>query len=138
MFKYFLASVVAVVYLKNKTHYTRSKYFVNDKIDLEESNEIEFKSTFNLKHAVKDIIAFFNTVGGTTFFGINDNGIIQGVNIKSKDDVQLRIVAFIKQLCFDNDKNVYNLMYHSSFEKVSCDLYILNFTVTTKSLYKLW
>lgn len=47
-------------------------------IGLQESSSIEFKETFDPK-MVKEVIAFANTAGGSIYIGIDDKGIVIGL-----------------------------------------------------------
>lgn len=47
-------------------------------MELRESEQVEFKLEMNLK-AVKSVIAFANTNGGTLFVGVDDGGVAVGV-----------------------------------------------------------
>ena len=49
-------------------------------IKLGENEQVEFKSSFN-DETIESLVAFANTKGGTVIIGINDDGIITGVNV---------------------------------------------------------
>ena len=49
-------------------------------IKLGENEQVEFKSSFN-DETIESLVAFANTKGGTVIIGVNDDGIITGVNV---------------------------------------------------------
>ena len=56
------------------------------KITLQESETIEFKSSFN-EATIETLVAFANTQGGTVFIGVNDDATIQGIQL-GKETIQ--------------------------------------------------
>ena len=50
-----------------------------------ESQQVEFKSTFNVE-AMESIVAFANTEGGKVVIGVSNKRKIVGVVIKEKED----------------------------------------------------
>jgi len=50
------------------------------KITFQESETIEFKSSFN-EATIETLVAFANTKGGTVYIGVNDDATIQGIQI---------------------------------------------------------
>ena len=56
------------------------------KVTFQESETIEFKSSFN-EATIETLVAFANTKGGTVFIGVNDDAIIQGIQI-GKETIQ--------------------------------------------------
>jgi len=71
------------------------KYFIVDRhVELEESSTIEFKSNFlteNYPAYRKTMCAFLNTNGGHLIFGINDDGIVHGMQLVSKIKGQKKV-----------------------------------------------
>lgn len=49
-------------------------------IKLGENEQVEFKSSFN-DETIESLVAFANTKGGTVIIGVNDDGVITGVNV---------------------------------------------------------
>ncbi len=62
-------------------------------MSLLENVNVEFKSAYS-KTVVKEIVAFLNTVGGTLYIGIADDGSVVGVD--NLDDTMLKITNIIR------------------------------------------
>lgn len=105
------------------------KYYKGEQSGLNESDLVEFKAGFNLDNALKDIIAFFNTNGGVIYFGIDDNGIVNGVDCDNLDLIDRKIFSFLQNIFSIND--IYTVNYHQvSFSQVALDKYIIILTLS--------
>lgn len=76
-------------------------YHCNEIIELEEDREHEFKSLKNAKDPIRTITeyyvekyinAFLNTNGGTIYFGIDDDGRVQGLRLDRAQRDRLRTI----------------------------------------------
>lgn len=90
--------------LSNPNHLSRKWNFVEgEKFQLEEDLLTEFKEVKG-ENAVKSIqnvvdeylLAFFNSQGGSVFWGIDDAGIVKSLNLTSKAKDQIRKVIYDK------------------------------------------
>ena len=87
----------------------RRPYHIGETVEIEETILHEFKG---FKHiAPSDVFrticdrtkeyanAFLNGEGGTFYFGIEDNGVVTGVELgrKERDDVQRRLGQIVKE-----------------------------------------
>lgn len=63
------------------------KFTINEKLDEFESIYIEFKhfSRLDINTALDYICGFLNSYGGSIFFGVNDDGIVKGINLSRKE-----------------------------------------------------
>lgn len=70
-------------------------------VSMEESETVEFKSITSgaavesiVKQLPKYVIGFLNQVGGSIYFGISDDGIVEGVTLRrdQRDELQRKIV----------------------------------------------
>ncbi|MFW6014774.1 MAG: RNA-binding domain-containing protein [Candidatus Nanoarchaeia archaeon] len=48
-----------------------------------EGQFVEFKESFDAKSLAKEIVAFANASGGKIFLGVNDKGVVKGININN-------------------------------------------------------
>ncbi|HJJ39083.1 MAG TPA: putative DNA binding domain-containing protein [Methanocorpusculum sp.] len=111
-----------------------------------ESDKIEYKREFpsTPEKFEKEVSAFLNTDGGTIYFGINDNGITEG--IENPDELQLKLKDHIKNnispnaidYCkitteTKNDKIVILLKIEPGLEK---PFYLNKYGMTPKGCFK--
>jgi len=91
-------------YLQKDRVFYRGRIF-----ECEEGDSVEYKggrdsalpikedAMFNKsKETGESVCAFLNSEGGSLFWGIHDNHIIQGVELKSPVDVMLRLQQYLK------------------------------------------
>jgi hypothetical protein len=88
--------VVKIGGMMCKPNHTKAeKFILNAEVDIYENIHIEFKNfaLLNVKTATSYICAYLNSYGGTMFFGINDNGIVKGIQLSRKDidDFQINL-----------------------------------------------
>lgn len=57
-----------------------------------EGQLVEFKESIN-KNLAKEIVAFSNSNGGKIYLGVNDNGIVKGINITNNLKSQIQDIA---------------------------------------------
>jgi len=103
----------------DKGDVNKRTYKLGDILDVEEDQEHEFKSLLYTQHpsyfvvsyCSKYINAFLNTNGGTIYFGISDDGIVQGfpLNREGRDDLRLRIDAIVSSLKPQLDPSLYKI-----------------------------
>ena len=75
-----------------------------------ENEQIEFKASFD-KEAIEALSAFANTNGGSILIGVNDRGVVQGVNL-GKDTLQ-NWNNQIKQSCVPSILPESNVVTHN-------------------------
>ncbi|MDA2261061.1 type II toxin-antitoxin system PemK/MazF family toxin [Bacillus cereus group sp. Bc200] len=123
------------------------EFFLNEKVHaLEENLEYEFKSPRNsydseeIKNLVKDkimeyVISFLNSNGGSLFFGIDNSGIVKGVNLsyEERDELALDINNSINNRVLPKiSPAYYTITWHSvkSKDKNTIDnLYVLEIEI---------
>jgi len=97
-------------------------YKKGEVLSLEEDREHEFKSLRKSKDPVKTILdyyveeyvnAFFNTNGGVIYFGIDDDGRAQGIQLtrSARDDLRIGISKIINKFQPPVEPNLYEIKF---------------------------
>jgi len=58
-----------------------------------EGIKLEFKESFDAKSLSKEIVAFANSEGGKILIGVNDNGVVKGINITNRIKSEIQDLA---------------------------------------------
>lgn len=93
-----------------------------------ESTTLEFKETASdilVEEGLETLSAFINTEGGIVFFGIDDNGIVKGLE-ENTDEIKQKISSKIKNGFYPSISSLYKL------ENIICDSVNLIFLKITK------
>ena len=98
------------------------QYYIGEIFPEHECENIEFKESINsLNFCLKDILAFFNTSGGTIVFGVNNSRLIKGIKTKNLDETQQKIYSFIKTNIVSKAELSFNIIFH----KIALDTYLM-------------
>ena len=119
----------------------RTYYVLKEELKKYEDRKTEFKSCKNAFRVATaaDIIApyisaFLNTEGGILFYGIKDNGVVEGISLsrKQRDQFCLALDAnfqkFNPQILHDDYQITFKPVKDKSFKDVN-DLYVIEFRV---------
>ena len=119
----------------------RTYYVLKEELKKYEDRKTEFKScksAFRINSAI-DIIApyvsaFLNTEGGILFYGIKDNGVVEGISLTNKQreqfclTIELNFADFNPQLLHEDYQITFKPVKDKNFKEIT-DLYVIEFRV---------
>lgn len=100
-----------------------------------EGKEIEFKLRFSDRDDeswCKTVAAFANTIGGSMFLGVDNDGFVQGFK---KTDLDKLVLKF-DQVC--GDRLEPHVLYRKKEIKIDDDTYVLQFKIEQNSELPVW
>jgi predicted HTH transcriptional regulator len=120
----------------------RPYYVLKEELKKYEDRKTEFKSCKNIfrVHTAADIVApyvsaFLNTEGGILFYGIKDNGVVEGISLtrKQRDQFCLALDSnfqkFNPQITHDEYQITFKPIKDKNFKEIQ-DLYVIEVRVS--------
>ncbi|OMJ90467.1 hypothetical protein SteCoe_7169 [Stentor coeruleus] len=119
----------------------RTYYVLKEELKKYEDRKTEFKSSKNIFRIQNsaDIIApyvsaFLNTEGGILFYGIKDNGVVEGISLSRKDRDQFTLALdnifqkFNPQITHEDYQITFKQVKDKNYKDIN-DLYVIEFRV---------
>ena len=119
----------------------RTYYILKEELKKYEDRKTEFKACKNIfrVHSAADIVApyvsaFLNTEGGILFYGIKDNGVVEGISLNRKQRDQFCLALdsnfqkFNPQITHDDYQITFKPIKDKNFKVVE-DLYVIEVRV---------